>query len=1704
MKKNLSEIIRRSLSMLLVMVFIFSMTPFTFIPIFAAPDENPLYSAALNKHADPGTNNSTKYFYPSTLENGRIWTDKTVSADNSVIYDIAGNPAKIIDAKPNEFLITLSALSQSYTVDTVVEPTDSVFVLDVSASMYINKLDNEKSRVEMMVEALNAAIVTLMNENPHNRVAVVAFGGDSGKSRIVPILKLGHYNVTDKKYFSMRSAAYIQVSSQIPDSALFYTGDTANRAVRVNGGTPTQQGIYAGAKILLADDHDTAYTYTDNKGKNTVVIRKPNIILLSDGGATIGWTDYKFENQLSDTDNGFDCGDANTTDMGISILTVLTASYCKQQVSEHYYGTEETAKSAGFYTIGLGLGNETGAEAVLDPAVFAENISRVYLSETYNMKQVLDNFINLPAGKKISFPVLKKGSSSVRELAEIQTDDNIKSYNYTDGYYKADKADELIEAFKTITRRIISTGNYVVRKDAEGSPYGTDLIFSDVLGENMEFKASQGLYFDGAMYDGHLFARSITSDNTVKNEFIEIMIEYLEHRDNPSKATAQARAAALLNSCIVAGNKSNLEGLFYNSDTDFSNKIKYYADEKRNWVGNYFDASGNPISELPAGAKCIVDLYTIKGIVKDPVSGEDTDLMAIAVHVVTALKNEKFECVYSDGNKLACDLKQGQQAVRWYIPAKLIPMRTVSVKYDESETKVVERIQIKESLPISFIYSVGLKDGLVLSEISDDYKNAEENAYYFYTNDFNEPNISIAFFLPSDTNPYYSSEEDTGNSITVGGERVQVQYLSNNGWLTVPFVDITITNDWYMLQMSGLIKSEYVQLYANGVPIGEPIRMSPSGDFDDEYTWEEMPLYNLTPDKNGKIERIKYTFAEGSLDGGVFKPYDYDINDPGFAFYYFNLEWNEGDNSWYGGIVNYEIDERWDLIIEKKFYGDIPEDIEIKFEISDGENFSRIIKYPLDFIGGKCYIAMPAPGNYTIKEIDGGAVTGYSCNLSVDTDYFAKHTVTDGIALDTVTAGCTVNVTFTNTYTDTNIADLTIKKTFTFTGDELPKTPDDIAFEIVGENPVGNEIYRNIVYYDEFDIDISDKSGELTLTNLRPGEYTITESGGEIAGYDMIIPPDHNKLTVTLEAGEPKEAEFDNNYIKYGELTIKKTITGILDESLDPQDIVFHVSGIISHYLRDDIYYDRYIEYSDFDTDGEYVLTDIHPGDYTITETGGRIGGYTMTMNPGFGVNTVTMAYTDETVSFVNAYEVIPDPPLPVFTIRKIFEGLESSQYPDDIVFNITGADYNKPITYNKFTDGEYIIEDIPSPGDYIITEIGGAVKDYTVEVNHTSGYKISLNYALEDEEEEIVIFSNTYALIPAKLTIKKIFTGITPAKYPDVLFNIKGVDYNKSVAYSNFINGEYTVADIPPGEYTVTESNAAVSGYSLTEEPASGYILQLVPDDDKTITFSNSYTYITYPNMSDIPDTTDTTDAPDTTVPDKNSDNTPQHDATVSVFTENHIWYIRGYEDNTIRPGNNITRAEIAMVFYRLLDPEMKKIAPASKFNDVTGDEWYGLGVNLLAYYGILNGYPDGNYKPNQPITRNELAAVVSRFSDLIETDENPYNDLDPNNWAYKYVLSATKKGWFIGDGNGKFRPEADLTRAEFVTVANRILNRHILPEDIPDGLHKWDDLNSSHWSYADFTEAIYTHKFTRKADGINEEWTEITDNGIDAAYNQ
>ena len=197
---------------------------------------------------------------------------------------------------------------------------------------------------------------------------------------------------------------------------------------------------------------------------------------------------------------------------------------------------------------------------------------------------------------------------------------------------------------------------------------------------------------------------------------------------------------------------------------------------------------------------------------------------------------------------------------------------------------------------------------------------------------------------------------------------------------------------------------------------------------------------------------------------------------------------------------------------------------------------------------------------------------------------------------------------------------------------------------------------------------------------------------------------------------------------------------------------------------------------------------------------------------------------------------------------------------------------------------------------------------------------------------------------------------------------------------------------------------------------------------------------------------------------------------------TEAHIAYVSGYTDGTVRPNSDITRGEVAAIFWRLIKGSGKSNVIQGAFIDVNDNLWYAQAINYLTEIGILSGYEDGTFRPGQSITRAEFAVIASRFDDLILNAANPFVDIAADHWAYNYIVSAYAKGWLSGYPGNMFLPENNITRAEAVTIVNYMLGRGIRKVDIDKGLYNmYTDLTLEHWAFAEIIEASYEHEYIR-----------------------
>ena len=212
----------------------------------------------------------------------------------------------------------------------------------------------------------------------------------------------------------------------------------------------------------------------------------------------------------------------------------------------------------------------------------------------------------------------------------------------------------------------------------------------------------------------------------------------------------------------------------------------------------------------------------------------------------------------------------------------------------------------------------------------------------------------------------------------------------------------------------------------------------------------------------------------------------------------------------------------------------------------------------------------------------------------------------------------------------------------------------------------------------------------------------------------------------------------------------------------------------------------------------------------------------------------------------------------------------------------------------------------------------------------------------------------------------------------------------------------------------------------------------------------------------------------------------------------EDHYAYLLGYEDGTVRPNGSISRAEVATVLFRLLkdDVRMQNLTKDNAYSDVPDTAWYAAAVSTLSKMGVISGYPDGTFRPNEPITRAEFAAMIARFDETAKSADTPFTDIS-GHWAENAIGKAYGNGWVEGSSKTVFCPESNLTRAETATLLNRVLHR--LPEKESDLLANqivWPDNPETFWGYLAIQEATNSHEYERKADGVHETQTAKREN--------
>ncbi len=329
------------------------------------------------------------------------------------------------------------------------------------------------------------------------------------------------------------------------------------------------------------------------------------------------------------------------------------------------------------------------------------------------------------------------------------------------------------------------------------------------------------------------------------------------------------------------------------------------------------------------------------------------------------------------------------------------------------------------------------------------------------------------------------------------------------------------------------------------------------------------------------------------------------------------------------------------------------------------------------------------------------------------------------------------------------------------------------------------------------------------------------------------------------------------------------------------------------------------------------------------------------------------------------------------------------------------------------------------------------------------------------------------------------------------------------TVAYANGLDeaSEETVADIPEkdtnyylGTYTVSTAVPTREGYTFDgwtlDGKQVGETIDLCKISDKTaaeVTLTAQWKENAKPEEPKQPakkrhhsDTEDTAPVnPEVEIKD---------DEALGLNQTDHYAYIFGYGNGEVRPQNSITRAEVASIFFRLLEDDVRdaNYTRENSFTDVSSDAWYCSAVSTLSAMGILSGYPDAAFRPNASITRAEFAAIATRFDADGNKTPASFDDI-ANHWAKDEIAVAANNDWVNGYEDGSFRPQNNITRAETMSLVNRVLNRK--PETAEDLLSDMitftDNADTNAWYYLAVQEATNSHYNTSKENSAYEKWT-------------
>lgn len=760
----MKKVLNKAISLILTMAIVLSL--FAGFGMMASAASNPNFNKVADAHTLDGWREFFGTNFTSSENAGGVWTDKSVFADNSYFTGLtdAYNRPIVPEVADDSFLVALSAIASNKSIVGYSHiPTDTVLVLDISGSMGPSTWgSNNNNAVSDLVLAANAAMTRLLDLNNHNRVGIVLYSAayDEGNNfHYTTLLPIDRYEATGTVTYNggtrfdtsddVTVGKFLETNANnnhngnevsIASGVSTEDGNVSTRTVDVVGGTFIQGGLQAAADLFkaksAADD-----TIIKGDGFQSGTQRKPVMVLMSDGAPTYATTNYT---NATSTNRG----SGQSSNETYAFLTQLTAAYVKNQISGYYNDSE-----ALFYTLGLGVGNSSVAQSVLNPS-----------NSTNNIKGFWEDYLAATNNATVE---ITDGTSVIKDA-------DITDFNYSNLYSDADTGAQLFAAFDEIVNQIILQSLYrptlVENNNAHMEGY---IEFIDDIGDYMQVEQIEGIWIGDKLFTGEKLSENfregggalgtVENPNALGDNLIWAVKERLG-----IESTAEAQT--LVGLAYDAGQ------LKYGTNGEFSNFIGWYADKDGKYIG--FWNENHTYADIPVGAAFINKSYGMLGEIANGYNA--SDLMYVSIQVHTAIVPQS-QFGASDNDVIM----PGHAQLIFRVPASLIPVVSYDVSLEGTGYDNARNIEmtITDAEPIRLLFEVGLRDDVNeynIEAVLGNNNRAADGKYTFYTNQWSQEQFdreidekdpthiaptdainTIAYFEPNYENERYYYTEPT-------------------------------------------------------------------------------------------------------------------------------------------------------------------------------------------------------------------------------------------------------------------------------------------------------------------------------------------------------------------------------------------------------------------------------------------------------------------------------------------------------------------------------------------------------------------------------------------------------------------------------------------------------------------------------------------------------------------------------------------------------------------------------------------------------------------------------------------------------------------------------------------------------------------------------------------------------------------------------